>query len=75
MTVIYILRYSDSKYYVGKSDTVVKRIDNHFYKNGSSWTKKYIPICVEKIIDNCDDYDEDKWTLKYMKIYENIWYR
>lgn len=69
MVVIYVLRCTSNKYYVGKSDTILERITDHFHTNGSAWTKKYKPLDVEKIMSDCDDYDEDKWTLKYMEIY------
>ena len=45
------------------------RIDSHFKSSGSVWTKKYKPIKLLKLIENCDDYDEDKYTIKYMKKY------
>lgn len=45
------------------------RLESHFISNGSSWTKKYIPIKVIELIPDCDDYDEDKYTLKYMQKY------
>jgi hypothetical protein len=44
----------------------------HFNTNlglGSAWTKKYQPTKVIKVIPNCDDFDEDKYTLKYMSMY------
>jgi hypothetical protein len=33
------------------------------------WTKKYNPINVLEIIPDCDDYDEDKYTRRYMDKY------
>ena len=33
----------------------------------SSWTKKYKPIKILELIPNCDDLDEDKYTIRYMK--------
>lgn len=46
------------KYYVGKSNNIDFRIEDHFDSSGSSWTKKYKPIEVMEILPNCDDYDE-----------------
>ena len=66
---IYILKLEKDKYYVGKSSKLYKRLDDHFNSYGSSWTKKYKPIKVIKTIDNCDKFDEDKYTLKYMEKY------
>ena len=69
MVFIYILRLKQNKYYVGKTNNPQARIDDHYSSNGSSWTKKYKPIEVVELIDDCDDYDEDKYTLKYMNKY------
>jgi predicted GIY-YIG superfamily endonuclease len=68
-TNIYILECSNKTFYVGKTNNPEFRLEQHFTNNGSAWTKKYPPIRVLEIIPNCDDYDEDKFTLKYMKKY------
>lgn len=74
MVYIYILKLESNKYYIGKTNNPKFRIENHFYSNGSEWTKLYNPIKVIKIIPNCDDYDEDKYTKQYMDRYgiENV---
>ena len=69
MSSIYILKCDKNKFYVGKSNNVNKRIQEHFQTNGSAWTRKYKPLSVHKIIDTSDIFDEDKWTLKYMELY------
>lgn len=69
MTFIYILKLIDNKYYVGKTTNPKFRLDTHFNSYGSAWTAKYKPIKVLEIVKNCDDYDEDKYTLKYMEKY------
>ncbi len=66
---IYVLECKNNRYYVGKTTNPTFRLEQHFNNNGSAWTKKYKPIRVLEIIPNCDDYDEDKYTLKYMKKY------
>jgi cellular nucleic acid-binding protein len=66
MVHIYILQLENDKYYVGKTNSPNFRIENHFNSNGSTWTKTYKPIKILEIIPNCDEYDEDKYTLKYM---------
>lgn len=63
---IYILKCSDNKYYVGKTMTPESRVKQHFDGCGSKWTMKYKPIELYKLIENCDDYDEDKYTIKMM---------
>ena len=56
-----------NKYYIGKTYNPDIRIDSHFISNGSEWTKIYKPIKVYELISDCDSYDEDKYTLKYME--------
>jgi hypothetical protein len=69
MVFIYILKLEKGKFYIGKTNDPKFRIKTHFNSKGSLWTKIYCPIVLEKIIPNCDDYDEDKWTKIYMDIY------
>lgn len=69
MVFIYILELENNKYYIGKTLNPNFRLEQHLTYNGSEWTKKYKPKKVLEIIQNCDDFDEDKYTLKYMKHY------
>jgi hypothetical protein len=69
MVFIYTLQLQHGKYYIGKTDNPKFRLDNHFNSNGSAWTNLYKPIKVLEIIPNCDNYDEDKYTRKYMDKY------
>lgn len=71
---IYILKLKHGKYYVGKTENPEKRIDDHFQGNGSTWTRKYKPLKIHKIIEKCDSFDEDKYTLIMMEKYgiENV---
>jgi hypothetical protein len=69
MLHIYILKLEKDKYYVGKTQNPDFRLENHFASNGSEWTKKYKPISVIELLSNCDDFDEDKYTIKYMEIF------
>ena len=74
MVYIYILKLKNNKYYIGKTNNPNFRLKNHFNSNGSVWTKKYKPIKVIDIIENCDNFDEDKYTKIYMDKYgiENV---
>ena len=67
MVFIYILLLELNKYYIGKTNYPDIRLDYHFNLDGSEWTKIYKPIKVYEVISNCDSYDEDKYTLKYME--------
>jgi len=74
MVTIYILECEQQKYYVGKSKYFENRFTEHLTNKGAEWTKIYKPIKVIEQYDNCDDYDEDKYTIKTMAIYgiENV---
>lgn len=67
--IIYVLQLASDKYYIGKTNKIDFRLEQHFNANGSVWTKMYKPIKVVKLVDNCDSYDEDKITLMYMNKY------
>jgi len=69
MTNIYILSLENKKYYVGKSDNVINRYQQHMNGNGSAWTRKYKPISLIKTIENASPFDEDKITKEYMSLY------
>jgi predicted GIY-YIG superfamily endonuclease len=68
-TCIYALKLESDKYYIGKSDNVDERINQHFAGYGSSWTSEYKPISVIEKIYSDDPFDEDKYVKKYMHKY------
>ena len=74
MIFIYILELENNKFYIGKTNNLNIRLDQHYNLNGSEWTKKHKSLRLFELIPNCDDLDEDKYTLKYMKKYgiENV---
>lgn len=66
---IYVLKCETDKYYVGKTYNIDRRYNEHAVQNGSEWTKCHKPLEIIEQIDNCDDFDEDKYVLKYMSKY------
>ena len=68
------MELNNKKYYIGKTNEPKFRINTHFKTGGCSWTKKYKPKQITALYPDCDDFDEDKYTLKYMKKYgiENV---
>ena len=68
MVSIYILKCQKDKYYIGKTNNI-ERVKNHFENNGSVFTKKYKPLSIHKIIENQNDFDEDKFVKEYMSMY------
>ena len=69
MTNVYVLRLQGGCYYVGKSDDVMKRYEQHLNGSGSAWTRKHAPISLEKVIENVSPFEEDKITKEYMSKY------
>jgi predicted GIY-YIG superfamily endonuclease len=69
MVYIYTLQLEEGKYYIGKTSRPDFRIEQHFQSGGAIWTKKYKPLNMLEIIPDCDDYDEDKYTRRYMDKY------
>lgn len=69
MTTIYVLLLEEGKYYVGKTRNIEQRLKDHYEGNGSQWTKLYKPIEPIQIVENCVDFDEDKYVLIYMSKY------
>ena len=68
-TNVYVLKLEGGRYYVGKSDDVVNRYQQHMNGHGSAWTRKYKPIGVAQIIENVSLFEEDKITKEYMSKY------
>lgn len=71
MVYIYVLECEKNKYYVGKSENPLERINDHFSedKHGSTWTKLFKPKKVIEIVENADIFDEDKYVKMYMARY------
>jgi predicted GIY-YIG superfamily endonuclease len=69
MTSIYIIRLEGGRYYIGKSDNIIQRYQQHLSGQGSAWTRKYAPISLERTIENVSPFEEDKVTKEYMAKY------
>jgi hypothetical protein len=72
--IIYTLRCNYGKFYVGKTNNIKKRYEEHDSGIGSRWTNVYKPIEIFDSFESFDSYDEDKQTLKMMSLYgiENV---
>ena len=68
-TNIYILKLKNNKYYIGKTNDVNKRFQQHVSGTGSSWTSTHEPIKILKVIENASQFDEDKYVKEYMNKY------
>ena len=70
MRSVYALLCQKGRIYVGKTYRPIPlRIEEHFGVNGSEWTRLYKPIKLIEHVANADEFDEDKYTKKYMKKY------
>jgi predicted GIY-YIG superfamily endonuclease len=68
-TNIYVLSLEGGRYYVGKSQNIYSRYQEHLNGNGSSWTKKYRPVSLVKTLEGVSPFEEDKVTKEYMARY------
>lgn len=64
--IVYVLKCENEKHYVGKTDRNISiRIDEH--KEGRVvWTRIHPVIKVVEVIEDADDFDENKYTKIYM---------
>lgn len=73
---VYILRLKHGKYYVGSTKNLLRRIEEHKESlgNGAVWTQKHKVVFIERVVENADKYDEDKYTEMMMEKYgiENV---
>lgn len=69
MSTLYVLELEDGKYYIGKTDDVQKRLEQHLNGRGSAWTKKYSPNRIVEQRPITSVYDETNVTKDYMKKY------
>jgi predicted GIY-YIG superfamily endonuclease len=66
---IYVLKLIEDRYYIGRSQNVIQRIEDHFAGNGSIYTKKYKPLSVIEIVEEKTIDDEKNKTIEYIKKY------
>lgn len=66
---VYVLQLINNKFYVGRTDDIVKRIGQHFLSQGAVWTKINKPISVVSYEIEKDDWYENYKTLQLMKIH------
>jgi len=70
---VYVWELEDAKYYVGYSENLSSRLEQHTSGDGAVWTKKYKPISIVEIVRGNKDVEKSK-TLEYMKLkgFENV---
>ena len=66
---IYVIKQEGERYYIGVTNNIKKRYNEHITGNGSIWTKTYKPVSLEKCEIKKYKYEEDLTTLEYMNKY------
>jgi predicted GIY-YIG superfamily endonuclease len=66
MQFIYVLGLQEGKYYVGKTNDITRRLQEHQSGSGCEWTKRYRMVKLLHSEQSSDPYDEDKITKKWM---------
>lgn len=68
---IYVLRLSDDKYYVGKTNNVKERLSQHRNHKGAKWTAMYPPLKKNPIESYATDdlFEEDRKVKELMDVY------
>lgn len=69
METLYVLKLEDDKYYIGKSNDVQKRFEQHKTGKGSSWTREYKPVKILETRPVTSIHDENNVTKDFMKKY------
>ena len=63
---IYVLRLENRKFYVGRSENVVQRYQEHHDGCGSAWTRAHKPLTLLKTMPCHSGFEEDMVTKQYM---------
>ncbi|CAG8719086.1 15510_t:CDS:2, partial [Acaulospora morrowiae] len=76
MHYVYVLECENGKYYVGSTNNMMNRYNEHTSggDRSATWTRKYLPICIVWVgLTNNSSFELAK-TIEYMKIYgkENV---
>lgn len=68
-TNIYILRLAGNRFYVGRSQAVQRRYQEHVDGGACAWTSLYPPVALERTIESTSPFDEDRITKELMAIH------
>lgn len=71
MSVIYVLKLREGKYYVGETCNLTRRYNEHIGGNGSVWTNRYKPLEVVESTPKTSIFDEDN-TVKALMVIHGI---
>jgi len=70
---VYVWELEEGKFYVGWSENLSRRLDEHLSEEGAIWTKKYKPLSIMEVCRGDKSVEKQK-TLEYMKLkgWENV---
>lgn len=63
---LYVLELQDGKYYVGTTNDLQKRFQEHVDGTGAVWTRKYAPLAIERSVIMDGPLHEDRVTKELM---------
>ena len=66
---IYVIKQEGDRYYIGVTNNIERRYNDHMTGKGSIWTRRYKPISIERSEIKRYKYEEDIMTLEYMNKY------
>jgi predicted GIY-YIG superfamily endonuclease len=69
LSYIYVLQLKEGKYYVGKTNSVLRRCQDHMLGGGSAWTKKYPVEDLIECFEQKSQFDEDNKVKELMMKY------
>ena len=69
MESLYVLQLANGKYYVGTTNDIKRRVEEHSSGRGSEWTKAHKPVKVIETRRVRDEHDENNTTKDLMKKY------
>jgi hypothetical protein len=64
-----VLELQDGKYYVGTTNDLQKRFQEHVDGTGAVWTRKYVPLAIERSVIVDGPLHEDRVTKELMLKY------
>lgn len=67
MRWIYTLLLSDNYFYVGFTENLSQRMEQHFSGEGAKWTQLHKPIKIIEVVIETHDWQEDFTTLVMMR--------
>ena len=67
--IIYVIQLFDDKFYIGRTNNLNRRLEEHKNGTGAEWTKKYTFIKLLKTVNTNDLFTEDKYVKMYMNKY------